>query len=317
MSRHATDTIAALASSSAAHVSPSLLENLVSAILSFEDIAWDKRDAESTLVTIKFIEDATLRISSTDPSLNLSVLPRSTHALVQLLAAPHDGVRRAASMALRNLLASCVTVDLLDEISKKNDRNPSALQRVIAGIESALGPRHCDAWELALPVAGELMEWLGRRSSSLATGLLLRIGELCAGGDDLLAQLSEYGGSAEDEERIMMAAQDALGVALRAFGPEFVLRILPLRIEEGFAGDDESRTWMIPLLKLHVRGARVEYWLDELLPLAKDLGLRGASARCDANRHREAQICSALEAQIWATLPAFCSWSEDVGATFG
>ncbi len=33
-------------------------------------------------------------------------------------------------------------------------------------------------------------------------------------------------------------------------------------------------------------------------------------------RAREAQVCGALEAQLWATLPSFCSWAQDTAEAF-
>ena len=33
-------------------------------------------------------------------------------------------------------------------------------------------------------------------------------------------------------------------------------------------------------------------------------------------RAREAQVCAALEAQLWATLPSFCSWAQDTAEAF-
>lgn len=317
LTRHATDTLAALAASSASHVSPALLANLVSAILASEYVDWNKMNAESSLATIKFLEDAILRIAAEDTSLASSVLPRCTYTLVQLLVAPQDGVRHAASMSLSNLFSTCITDNFVSEsisVMGKDLRNkPSKLQRIISAVESALGPQYCDAWELSLPVASELIERLGREKISLADGILLRLGELCAGGNELADELAEYGGTSEDEERVMLAAQNALGRALVTIGPEPILSILPLRIEEGLAGSDESRTWMIPLLKIHVRESHIEYWLDELMPLAKKMGLRAAGALPDPSRQREAQTCTALESQIWSTLPSFCSWATDVG----
>ena len=64
---------------------------------------------------------------------------------------------------------------------------------------------------------------------------------------------------------------------------------------------------------MHVRGARIAYWQQSLLPLARAMGNRASQARNDPSREREAQVCSTLESQIWATLPSFCSWAEDAG----
>lgn len=66
--------------------------------------------------------------------------------------------------------------------------------------------------------------------------------------------------------------------ALQALGPEAVLAALPLNLAEGLAGTGEARTWLLPLLRMHVRGARLGYWGKVLLPLARELGARAAAA---------------------------------------
>jgi ribosomal RNA-processing protein 12 len=119
-----------------------------------------------------------------------------------------------------------------------------------------------------------MIEKLGQLGAPLASGLLERLGELCAGGDEAAAA---GGGSAADDA-LVAAAQDALGSAMRTLGPETVLAALPLNLAEGLAGTVEARTWLLPLLRIHVRGARLGYWGKVLLPLARDLGARAATA---------------------------------------
>ena len=78
-------------------------------------------------------------------------------------------------------------------------------------------------------MAGELLEQLGTNGAPLAAGLLLRLGEMCAGASD----------AAEEEEALddatskdALAAQNALGQGIRAMGPEAVLQVLPLGLVE-------------------------------------------------------------------------------------
>jgi ribosomal RNA-processing protein 12 len=106
------------------------------------------------------------------------------------------------------------------------------------------------------------------------------------------------------------AAEAALGVALRWLGPEVVLATLPLQLKEGVEGAAEPRTWLLPMLRRHVRGARLSYWGAALLPLARALGTRAAGATAAGDKLL-ALHCHTLEAQIWAALPAFCSWPAD------
>jgi ribosomal RNA-processing protein 12 len=117
-----------------------------------------------------------------------------------------------------------------------------------------------------------MIEKLGSQGAPLAAPLLERIGELCAGGDDAAAE-----GRAADDA-LLLRAQEALGAALRALGPGAVLAVLPLNLAQGLAGTGEARTWLLPLLRMHVRGAHLGYWGRVLLPQARELGAHAAAA---------------------------------------
>ena len=72
-----------------------------------------------------------------------------------------------------------------------------------------------------------MFEKLGRSGARLAAGLIGMVGELCAGVEDA----AEAGEDAEDT-KLLVAAQNALGVAMRCLGPEAVLEALPLNLME-------------------------------------------------------------------------------------
>ncbi len=81
---------------------------------------------------------------------------------------------------------------------------------------------------------------------------------------------------------------------------------------QGLDGSGEARTWLLPLLRSHVSGARLAFWASELLPAARLCGRRAAAAADAGPRQAlKATQCRALELQLWATLPSFCSWPED------
>ena len=85
-----------------------------------------------------------------------------------------------------------------------------------------------------------------------------------------------------------------------------------LSMPQGLNGSGEARTWLLPLLRSHVSGARLAFWASELLPAARLCGRRAAAAaEGGPMRAIEATQCRALELQLWATLPSFCSWPAD------
>ena len=84
------------------------------------------------------------------------------------------------------------------------------------------------------------------------------------------------------------------------------------RHTQGLDGSGEARTWLLPLLRAHVSGAKIAFWASQLLPLARLCGRQAAAAaEAGPKRALAATHCRALELQLWATLPSFCSWPED------
>lgn len=76
-------------------------------------------------------------------------------------------------------------------------------------------------------MSGELLEKLGTIGAALAEGLLLRLGEMCAGASDAAEE-----GADEASDKVALAAQNALGQAIKAMGPGAVLAVLPLGLVE-------------------------------------------------------------------------------------
>lgn len=76
-------------------------------------------------------------------------------------------------------------------------------------------------------VAGELLETLGSAGAPLAEGLLLRLGEMCAGASDAAEE-----GADEASDKVSLAAQNALGQGIKSMGPAAVLTVLPLGLVE-------------------------------------------------------------------------------------
>ena len=76
-------------------------------------------------------------------------------------------------------------------------------------------------------MAGVLLEKLGSEGSPLAEGLLLRLGDMCAGASDAAEE-----GVGEPADKVALASQTALGQGIRVMGPQAVLQGLPLGLLE-------------------------------------------------------------------------------------
>ena len=98
-------------------------------------------------------------------------------------------------------------------------------------------------------VAGELLQKLGTPGAPLAEGLLLRLGEMCAGASDAA---EEEAALDQATSRDALAAQTALGQGIRSMGPQAILQVLPLGLVEAsqLIQHCQLLTWALPVLHL-------------------------------------------------------------------
>ena len=307
----ATEILLSLCDSNSDHTSVASLNDILSALLS-SNILWQSSDATLQMSIIKLLESLTLRIfSNPQESGKTSILPQVVNQLVPQLSSNVEGVARGSANALDSIFQKCLTEDFLSRsIDDSNKRRPSELKKIVVAVESSFGAQYYQSWELSLAIATTLVQKIGRPGAYFVEGIVQKIGELCAGADDIAAEESG------ERAHIAHAAQESLGVCLRSLGPEIVLQILPLELEEALDGQCEGRTWLIPLLKMHIRSCRLSFWITDLYPTACALEHRRNKVKEEASQSREHNTLYALELQLWSTLPSFCNWAEDISDVF-
>lgn len=66
---------------------------------------------------------------------------------------------------------------------------------------------------------------------------------------------------------LLLQLQHCIGSAVIAMGPERILTLLPISLN----ADDFtcSNVWLVPILKNHVIGASLGYYMEHIVPLAK------------------------------------------------
>jgi ribosomal RNA-processing protein 12 len=254
-----------------------------------------------------------------------------------------------AGQCLAMLVTRCVDANMVREgikamaaakaAGRAAPARPPPVVGVAAALRASLGFRYRAAWPVALPVVAVAFDRLGAAAGPILGGCLEALGEMGAHAEGLACRGQ---------------LQLCLAAAVKALGPEQVLSVLPLRLEEGIdaeiqakvdggedvyegadddmdigaghgvelnaqggnvAGAAGARLWLVPLLRQALRGARVSYFTEEMLPVARRLGSRAAKAKA-AGHAFEAQRCAAGEAAVWSLLPAFCRWPEDAAESF-
>ncbi|KAK9455509.1 armadillo-type protein [Dipodascopsis uninucleata] len=111
------------------------------------------------------------------------------------------------------------------------------------------------------------------------------------------------------------AADIVLCAAIGALGPDKVLSLLPLNIENPSA-KEPGRAYLLPLLRDNISQARLGLFIEELLPLAERLAALAAEEAASDENSLPAKIHSTLVDQLWALLPRFCDQPTDLASAF-
>lgn len=313
LSQNGIEVLTAYITSHSSKLPARALIDLLRAILEIEDFR-DVKVIESQPGIINLLRRGVEKLARAEPAAAASISAGVVSLMIPLLNSHQVGVRRTTVQGLKEVIGVAVlSADDAQQESMLSRKKASPSRSVIAAVESTLGPQYQDAWELGLELCEEVFCHIGRHRSGLTAGILHRIAKLCERGEDIASLENLTPDEIKDEKRLASAACSALGNAIRLLGPQAVLSLLPMQLEEGLNGQAEARPWMLPLLRIYTREAQLSYWIDELLPVAVDMAARAASSSND----REYSICSTLDKQIWDTLPSFAVWSTDVGSAFG
>ncbi|CAK1589953.1 unnamed protein product [Parnassius mnemosyne] len=107
-------------------------------------------------------------------------------------------------------------------------------------------------------------------------------------------------------------AEYATGCAVKALGPEFVLRHIPLRDGEDI---NLERSWLLPVLREKIVNSNLKFFATEILEMAT-FCRRKSREFAQSNDTPRAHTYDLLCNQLWALLPSFCNSPKDIKESF-
>ncbi|KAF9798007.1 hypothetical protein SFRURICE_007526 [Spodoptera frugiperda] len=105
----------------------------------------------------------------------------------------------------------------------------------------------------------------------------------------------------------------ATGCAIKSLGPEFVLRIIPLR--DGPEKINLERSWLLPVLKEKITHSNLKFFATEILEMATFCRKKSrelTQMKDVPGSHTYELLCN----QFWALLPSFCNSPKDIKDNF-
>ncbi|XP_030342706.1 RRP12-like protein [Strigops habroptila] len=258
-------------------------------------------DLQPLLTWLSTMERAHVNLGRLQKDLCWAHLPRLFSAAMNCFLSPHSQVVAAAARTLETLLSECVAPHMEDlgSVSASAPAPAAYLCKMFRSVEEGLTYRFHAAWDEVLRVLEVFFETCGKQCHRIMKKCLQ---SLC---DLRLSPHFPY--TAEVDQ--------AVGAAVSTMGPEVLLEAVPLDIDGKEETLDFPRSWLLPVLRDYVQGARLGFFTSYFLPLAATLKSR-ALEFTQAGKSMEAKIYDTLQWQVWTLLPGFCTHPTDVLEAF-
>ncbi|XP_074763666.1 RRP12-like protein isoform X4 [Athene noctua] len=258
-------------------------------------------DLQPLMTWLSTMERAHINLGRLQKDLCWAHLPRLFSATMNCFLSPHSQVVVAAAQTLETLLSECIAPHMEDlgTISASAPAPAAYLCKMFRSVEEGLTYRFHAAWDEVLRVLEIFFETCGKQCHPIMRKCLQSLCDL---------RLSPHFPYTTEVDQ-------AVGAALSTMGPEVLLEAVPLEIDGKEETLDFPRSWLLPVLRDYVQGARLGFFTSYFLPLAATLKSR-ALEFTQAGKSVEAKIYDTLQWQVWTLLPGFCTHPTDVLEAF-
>ncbi|AEO61859.1 hypothetical protein MYCTH_2312526 [Thermothelomyces thermophilus ATCC 42464] len=204
-------------------------------------------------------------------------------------------IRISASECLVSFMANCVPRQVLVDPSVYDEK---VIQQLVNTVEGLLTVKYQAAWLETFNVIGAMFDALRWRAAPYLLPITKSIGEMR--GNDAFTGKQE--------------ADEVLGKAIRAMGPEAVLSVLPLNLAKPAKGQP-GRAWMLPILRDYTSNTNLSHFKSEFVPLSAAMFQRVLD-HGSAAKTMEVKIFETVVQQIWSILPGYCDLPLDLVEAF-
>ncbi|XP_060624215.2 RRP12-like protein [Anolis sagrei] len=271
-------------------------------ITALYDYVPNESDLQPLLAWLAVMERAHVNLAKQQWELCWAHLPRLFSTSMNCFLSPHTQVVSAAAQTLKVLLTECLAPHIT-ELGKVLSATPSGsaahVCKMFRAVEEGLTYRFHASWASVLQVLRTFFETCGQQCHPM----------MCK----CLQSLADLRSSPHFPHTVLL--DQAMGAAVATMGPQVVLQVVPLDIDGTEETLDFPCSWLLPVLRDHIRDAPLAFFSSYFLPLTATLKTR-ATELAQEKRELEAKIYDTLQWQMWTLLPGFCSSPTDVVPSF-
>lgn len=270
-------------------------------------VSTNETSADAMTFTAHLLNVGMIKIYSINREICSTKLPIVFNALKDILASEHEEAIFAATEALKNLINACIDESLIkqgvDQITNVNSdarkSGPTVIEKICATVESLLDYHYSAVWDMAFQIVSTMFDKLGTYSSYFMRGAL--------------KNLADMQNLPDEDFPYRKQLHECVGSAVGSMGPETFLCLLPLKLE---ASDlSEVNVWLFPILKQYIIGARLNFFMEKLLGMAKLIGQKSQKFELEG-RVFSSRSADALVYSLWSLLPSFCNYPVDTAESF-
>lgn len=275
---------------------PELNAQLVNALYDYKP---GVRDTKLIDVWLGMMQNALINLQSSSDELFLHNLPKFVGIAVDCWQHGKPEIYNTATCVSTTLLQKSLRVCLENEVDLTSRTSLCFIAgtKVVEHFERALHYSFASAWDQVLFAFATVFEVLGKRCPDALVEPLRMIAAM-------------HGSQTFTNDA---AVERAVGAAIKAMGPERVLKAYPLLMAGEEGSQDFSRSWMLPVLRENIKSTRLAFFTTYFLPLAS------AFHECAETAEKPSAISKSyelLEKQIWSLLPGFCTGPTDLKEAF-
>ncbi|XP_026879288.2 RRP12-like protein [Electrophorus electricus] len=271
-------------------------------IMALYDYVPSENDLQPLLAWLAVMEKAHVHLYSLQSSLSLAHLPRLFSTAMSCLLSPHTQVVSAATHMLKTLINECVAAHMAEigpVLPTTTSGNGLHIVKMFRVVEEGLSYRFHASWPFVLQILCCFYRAAGKHAHHVMTKSLQSLSDLRA------TPRFPFCGELDL----------AVGGAVESMGPQVVLGAVPLLIT-GIDDDLEfPRSWLIPVIRGHVKNTQLAYFISYFLPLASTLKQK-ADVLDQSGQKLVSKVYQTLELQIWTMLPGFCTNPTDLRSSF-
>ncbi|CAI6098653.1 unnamed protein product [Clonostachys chloroleuca] len=230
-----------------------------------------------------------------EPEDTFQNLPSLFTMITQFLQSPAENIRISASECLVSFMANCVPSQVITEPSVYDEK---ILEKIAKTAESLLTVQYQAAWLQTFTVLGAMFDALRWRAHPILLGVAKTVGEI--------RESSSF--------RNKKDADELIGKAIRAMGPEAILSVLPLNLIKPVKGQN-GRAWMFPILRDYTSNTNLNHFRSEMVPLS-EIMFQKVLDHGEAAKTMEVKIYETVVQQIWSILPGYCDLPLDLVQAF-